>query len=252
MESDEEAGTSIELTYVWPKRGGVAIWSHLNESRELIARVGLASPLRVLADHERYYQVAIPPDDATGFVLKDAVAASREEAARSAQAEVDQASAYVDSEEWTPAHEQQPYASFGPRAVGFLLDWAGNLVVALAATLVLYPLLLPDDYTQSELDSARLRVTLTVTVLLVLYRWIADSYGGTLGKRIVGIRLIADTTGEVPGLRRGGIRLLASVLSGLCLWLGYVMDQNGKTWHDRTAGTSVVPNNWNTKKIGEA
>ena len=250
MESDEASSTSIDLTCVWPKRDGVAIWSQLDESRELIARVGLASPLRLLADHERYYRVAVPPNDVTGYVLKDAVAETREEAARSARAEIDQASAYVDSEEWTPAKEQPSHASFGRRAVGFLLDWAGNLAVAFAAPLVLYPLLLPDPDTQSELDSARLTVTLTVTALLVAYRWIADSFGGTLGKRLVGIRVIADATGDAPGLRRGGIRFLVSILSGLCLWLGYVMDQKGKTWHDRTAGTSVVPRR-NAKTIGD-
>jgi|CXWL01.1.fsa_nt_gi uncharacterized RDD family membrane protein YckC len=250
MEPDETTNTSSVPTHVWPKHGGLAVWSQISEQRELIARVAVDAPLRVLAEHERYYEVAFPPHEAPGFVLKDAVAQSREEAVRRAQAEAEQASAYVDAEEWTPGAERQPYASFGRRAVGFLLDWAGNLVVALAATLVLYTLLLPDYYTQNELDSARLKVSLTVAALLVPYLWISDSYGGTLGKRIVGIRVIADATGEAPGLRRGGIRFLMSILSRLCLWLGYVMDQNGKTWHDRAAGTIVVPRR-NAKKIGD-
>jgi uncharacterized RDD family membrane protein YckC len=250
MEPEEATGPSIDQTYVWPKWDDVAIWSELNESRELVTRVSLASSLRVLADHERYLHVAIPPGETTGFVLKEAVAGSREEAAASAQAEIDKASAHVDSEEWTPTGDEPPHASFGRRAAGFLLDRPGELVVVLAAPLVVYPLLLPDSYTQSELDRVSLIVTSIIAVLCVAHRWIGDSYGGTLGKRIVGIRVIADATDGTVGLRRGGIRFLVSIVSGFCLWLGYIMDQNGKTWHDRAAGTSVVPLR-NIKRIGD-
>jgi uncharacterized RDD family membrane protein YckC len=240
-------GRDAEIpSHVWPKRGGLAIWSDFSEQRHVIARVSPNSPLRVLGDQQRFFRVAIPPNDVQGYVLRDAVGPSREEAARLAKMELDEASTNVDSEAWIPVDETQPYASFGRRAAGYVIDTAIAVAVGYVGGILLLAALLPATYTQSERDTASLQASLAMGIILVAYQWIANAYGGTAGKWIVGIRLVADDTGMAPGLRRSGIRYLMSIVSNLAFGLGYyaaAWNSENKTWHDRGAGTAVVPRN---------
>ena len=88
------------------------------------------------------------------------------------------------------------------------------------------------------------RFAVFVAVMTVLIdRWIADSLGGTLGKRAVGIRVVHEKTYDAPGLGSGFVRTLVSIISALPLGLGYLWaawDTKGQTWHDKAAGTLVV------------
>ncbi len=134
-------------------------------------------------------------------------------------------------------------ASFGLRFGGYVIDGIINFVAGFLVSLALYAILLPSNYTQEDMDSAQVVVTLTLVAANFVYKWLMDSYGGTLGKRIVGLYVVDDTSLEPPGPGSGFLRTLVSIGSGIALGLGYLWaawDREGKTWHDHAAHTIVV------------
>jgi uncharacterized RDD family membrane protein YckC len=68
--------------------------------------------------------------------------------------------------------------------------------------------------------------------------------GQTIGKRALGIRVV-DLRGSGPiGFSRGVIRYFARFLSAIVFLLGYfwmLWDPEKQTWHDKLAGSVVVP-----------
>jgi uncharacterized RDD family membrane protein YckC len=70
--------------------------------------------------------------------------------------------------------------------------------------------------------------------------------GQTLGKRALGIRVIDLARGGPIGPGRAFIRLVGRIVSWIPLYLGYLWmlwDTEKQTWHDKMAGSVVVPTN---------
>ncbi len=68
--------------------------------------------------------------------------------------------------------------------------------------------------------------------------------GQTLGKKALGIRVLDLRTGGPIGFSRGVIRYFGRILSAIPLLLGYfwmLWDSEKQTWHDKLAGSVVVP-----------
>jgi uncharacterized RDD family membrane protein YckC len=68
--------------------------------------------------------------------------------------------------------------------------------------------------------------------------------GQTLGKMALGIRVYDFARGGPIGYGRAFIRQLAQILSAIPLCLGYLWmlwDGEKQTWHDKIAGSVVVP-----------
>jgi uncharacterized RDD family membrane protein YckC len=68
--------------------------------------------------------------------------------------------------------------------------------------------------------------------------------GQTIGKRALGIRVIDFKVGGPIGYGRGFLRTVGRYLSALIIFLGYLWmlwDPEKQTWHDKIAGTVVVP-----------
>ena len=68
--------------------------------------------------------------------------------------------------------------------------------------------------------------------------------GQTIGKQALGIRVIDFKVGGPIGYGRGLLRTVARYLSALIILLGYLWmlwDPEKQTWHDKIAGTVVVP-----------
>jgi uncharacterized RDD family membrane protein YckC len=68
--------------------------------------------------------------------------------------------------------------------------------------------------------------------------------GQTLGKKALGIRVLDLRTGGPIGFSRGVIRYFGRILSTIPLFLGYfwmLWDSEKQTWHDKLAGSVVVP-----------
>ena len=68
--------------------------------------------------------------------------------------------------------------------------------------------------------------------------------GQTLGKTALGIRVIDLARGGPIGYARGFIRYVGRYVSSIVLLLGYLWmlwDSEKQTWHDKMAGSVVVP-----------
>jgi uncharacterized RDD family membrane protein YckC len=98
------------------------------------------------------------------------------------------------------------------------------------------------------LDAATDRVVSTIIgfVVGVIYTTVllGSPSGQTIGMRTVGIRVIDATTGGRVDYGRCITRYLMAIISGLALGLGYLWmlwDPQRQTWHDKAAGTYVVP-----------
>lgn len=78
----------------------------------------------------------------------------------------------------------------------------------------------------------------------VLYFGLSEGskLGGTPGKYLCGL-MVVDTQGNPLTYKKSFIRSLCRILSGMILGIGYIVglfDADGKTLHDRMAGTMVV------------
>jgi uncharacterized RDD family membrane protein YckC len=68
--------------------------------------------------------------------------------------------------------------------------------------------------------------------------------GATLGKRALGIRVYDLRQGGPIGYGRGFVRWISRILSTIPILLGYfwmIWDGEKQTWHDKLAGSVVVP-----------
>ena len=142
---------------------------------------------------------------------------------------------------YTQPQQTGERANFGIRFAGWILDQIFNTIGSFVIAFVVALLVIAGSGGDSEGAVAPLYLLTSAGVLV--YRWVADSLGGTLGKRAVGIRVVDERTGDVPGFGSGFIRTLVSIGSGLALGLGYLWaawDDKGQTWHDKAAGTLVV------------
>lgn len=95
---------------------------------------------------------------------------------------------------------------------------------------------------QSEQDRLALLASGIAGAVLFFSSWVFTATGGTLGKRILGLRIVGDDL-RAPGVGVGLGRTLAAWLSWAPLGLGFLWatwDDRGQTWHDKMASTYVV------------
>lgn len=79
---------------------------------------------------------------------------------------------------------------------------------------------------------------------IAYYTYLEGSTGQTLGKKALGIRVISLDGGGSIGYGRAFIRYIGRIVSGIVLLLGYLWmlwDREKQTWHDKFAGSVVVP-----------
>jgi uncharacterized RDD family membrane protein YckC len=92
--------------------------------------------------------------------------------------------------------------------------------------------------------SFAVRELLALLAVLSYFTYFEGSTGQTLGKRMLGIRVVGFDSGQTIGYQRAAIRYLASIISGLCLLIGYLWmlwDREKQTWHDKVANAVLVP-----------
>jgi uncharacterized RDD family membrane protein YckC len=124
----------------------------------------------------------------------------------------------------------------GPRS-GFWRRFAAAFVDGLILTIPNLIFLAAFDYAVANL------LSLIVGIAYFTY-FEGGPTGQTLGKRALGIRVIDFKAGGPIGYGRGLLRYVARFLSGIVFFLGYfwmLWDPEKQTWHDKIAGTVVVP-----------
>jgi uncharacterized RDD family membrane protein YckC len=143
---------------------------------------------------------------------------------------------------------QMDYAGFWIRLLAKFLD---GLILGLGAGLVIgvfAAILLPavaKNKTNNEVYVVILvGVVLVVVLALVFYQiWCLPKYGGTPGKRILGLKVVTAEGGSISWGRAFG-RFFAEILNNLIpFYIGYIIagfDSQKRTVHDHIAGTRVV------------
>jgi uncharacterized RDD family membrane protein YckC len=165
------------------------------------------------------------------------------------------------------------YADFWPRVGAYVIDYifsnvAGVVALFAAAFIAILAADRSGDIVLQE-DQDTLVVIGVVTgalgaaVVSVLYFWLGDAWGGTPGKRLVGLGVVDAGTGGKIGLSRGFLRFLVMTLGAVTLYIGWlwcIWDKKKQTWHDKAAGSVVVasgpepgePRPWYRGMIGVA
>ncbi len=85
---------------------------------------------------------------------------------------------------------------------------------------------------------------LGAAVDLVYFTLLIGGRGQTLGMMMCGIRVISRESGASIGYGRALVRCLVSIVSYVVILLGYLWmlwDGEKQTWHDKAAGSVVVP-----------
>jgi uncharacterized RDD family membrane protein YckC len=124
----------------------------------------------------------------------------------------------------------------GPRA-GFWRRFAAAFVDGLILTI-------PNAIFLAALDYAVANLLSLILGIAYFTFFEGGPTGQTLGKRALGIRVIDFKAGGPIGYGRGLLRFVARLLSALVFGLGYfwmLWDPEKQTWHDKIAGTVVVP-----------
>ncbi len=141
------------------------------------------------------------------------------------------------------------YGSFGRRLVAYLLDYvigfAVGFVLAIIGAVIISILGLTAEEQPEPERSVEAAAFLGIWLLSAAgYHILMNAYGGTLGKRVLGMRLQHARSGENIGLGRSFVRFIVSYAGGMPLfYLGYlwsIWDRDRQTWHDKAAGSVVV------------
>ena len=130
---------------------------------------------------------------------------------------------------------QVSYAGFWKRVGASLLDF---IIIGIPLAIILV-ILFPGDDLSTSLQSSAVSF-----IVQLLYKALMESSAkqGTLGKMIVGIQ-VTDLFGQRISFGRAVGRYFASILSGLTLFIGYMLagwTRRKQALHDMIAGTLVV------------
>ncbi|MGI8795721.1 MAG: RDD family protein [Acidimicrobiia bacterium] len=124
-----------------------------------------------------------------------------------------------------------PRAGFGIRLGAFLLD---GLIVGIPLNLALFAI---------DVFVVRQSLGLIVAIAYSVF-FIGSGSGQTIGMKICNIRAIDAETGGRVDYGKAVVRYLVGLASGLACLIGYfwmLWDPEKQTWHDKVAGTYVVP-----------
>ena len=122
-----------------------------------------------------------------------------------------------------------PRANFGQRLVAALIDAAMLAAVGFVLSLAL--------------KSAGQGIAQIAGIAYYIYLEGSPS-GQTVGKKVMGIRVIRMADGLPIGYGPAAIRYFGRIVSAIPCGLGYwwmLWDKEKQTWHDKFAGSVVVP-----------
>jgi len=130
------------------------------------------------------------------------------------------------------------YVGFWQRLAAFLIDWLVVFVVYGPLVIVAFG----SEYFSLEVprywDAATGLVIAVGTLLFWRYQ------GATPGKIAMAARIVDAQTGGSPRTARLVVRFFAYIVSALPLCLGFLwiaFDRRKQGWHDKIAGTVVIP-----------
>jgi uncharacterized RDD family membrane protein YckC len=135
-----------------------------------------------------------------------------------------------------PVGQTGPRAGFGARLGGFLID---GIILAVVNSIVGAVF----GAGPGEVNPSATAINTAIGLAYFIY-FEGGATGQTLGKKVVKIRVVDFQTGGPLGYGKAVGRYFARILSILPLGLGYfwmLWDKEKQTWHDKLAGSVVVP-----------
>jgi uncharacterized RDD family membrane protein YckC len=152
-----------------------------------------------------------------------------------------------------PGIAGQPIIASGGQRIGaFALDVVFAIVLfvglaILAGFIIGFVLAIRDSGATPELTPEEEGQVVSVVsaiwaIATFVGTWVLNTTGGSVGKRIVGLRIVREDL-QAPGWGVGLGRTAAAWLSWPVVGLGFLWglwDERGQTWHDKMAGTYVV------------
>lgn len=145
--------------------------------------------------------------------------------------------------EAAPVAARDRYAGFWVRLAAKIIDWLLLGLVGLLLYLVPMALLGTGTEDPITLFVAQMIGNLAQFGIAIAYTtYFTGAYGGTPGKRVLGLRVVTANFERVSYLRAFA-RYWAEVLSGLVFYIGYIIaafDDEKRALHDHICGTRVV------------
>ena len=154
----------------------------------------------------------------------------------------------------TPASAVR-YASWGRRAVAYLIDSVVAILIFVAAFALPYLvlILLPTEDDASGIWVAIGLVFLVMAIVggigapILYYTWLTgNERGQTWGKRVMGIRVVSASSGGAIGYGRAFGRYIITVVLGFFIlplvvdYLWPLWDSQNQSLHDKGVGSVVV------------
>lgn len=138
----------------------------------------------------------------------------------------------------SPLTASQPFAVDASRSrAGFWRRFGAHLIDGIAINIFTLPL--------GFMHSVLLSTVGFVVVYAVYYTSLeGGAHGQTIGKMALGIRVTDIVGGRPIGYGRACIRAFGRIASAMVVLLGYLWmlwDPEKQTWHDKMAGSVVVP-----------
>ncbi len=137
------------------------------------------------------------------------------------------------------------YATPRARVAAGLVDVASLLLPFLLLTVLpgFSSPLVPTDAHGHVTPRAMFVLRCVSAAYFTAYLWMCEALGSSFGKQFTGIRVVRASNWRRPGIFIGLIRGFAKVVTVATFGLGFVVmvwDSEGRTLHDRLAGTRVI------------
>lgn len=133
---------------------------------------------------------------------------------------------------------------FGARAKAYLID---GFLISTAVGLL-------DQLGRALPALAWIMAAIGALAGSIYFFWAYSTGGQTLGKQVAHIKVVS-IDGTALNWRKGLLRTLGYVLSSFPLYLGFlwsVWDEDKQGWHDKIAGTRVVPGSATQEQVRQA
>jgi uncharacterized RDD family membrane protein YckC len=145
--------------------------------------------------------------------------------------------------EGAPVASATPYAGFWVRLAAKIIDWLVLGMLGLLLYLVPMAIWEVTDENRFLLMIAQMAANFAQFGIGLAYTtFFLGRYGATPGKAVLGLRVVTANFERVTYLRAFA-RYWAEILSGLVLYIGYIVaafDEEKRALHDHICGTRVV------------
>jgi uncharacterized RDD family membrane protein YckC len=133
-----------------------------------------------------------------------------------------------------------PLASWGERAIGFLIDGAMIFVGWIALFIVTLILGAVSDVLAALVG---LLGYIILSLAFLYFGYLVGQNGASPGMRITGLKCVSEETGQVLGGGMGIVRSIAHILDSIVCYLGWflpLMDDKNQTISDKVIKTVVL------------